>query len=524
MKKITVLILVAVIGLALRVYNLDSPSIGYHDMRENEALSIAKEMSRSGNYALKKVYFYNAFEDEPGIVRNKEIPLISYQTLLAWRVFGENLWGPRLLNVAFGVLGVIAVYLIAAGLFPGFYIPAFCALLCAVLPVLTFFSRNLQPDIPAFFFMLLGNLFYLRFIKSGHKKYNLVLGGAAFAAAGIYQGNFLIGIFPFLFCFSADTYKNDPLKFLAALLVPYLAAGVMAGTLISGDPGPWHNLSLSGLPEIFSPGYWRKYGFAVWRYMSGENFPPPFLALTGSGALLACFSHRGILERYLIGWMAALIPYAMIFSRELPQQSYFQIPFAGFVCLSAGYFLFRLKAKARNVFIAVLALALTGVSIPLIFRSMEGMRSTVFMGLDVAGESLKALTKPDERVFLYTHAQGNGIARYAQRYMGWPADLEDFKSKEEKFGIRYLCFYPIEYAHMLKTRDPAWFKYIEDNYRVKEVGFAQDVSQTVYMIARKGREEADKGLLEGFDGKTRLRTIYRLFGRFVFFYTASPND
>ena len=61
MKKITVLILIGVIGLVLRVYNLDSPSIGYHDMRENEALSIAKEMSRSGNYALKKVYFHNVF-------------------------------------------------------------------------------------------------------------------------------------------------------------------------------------------------------------------------------------------------------------------------------------------------------------------------------------------------------------------------------------------------------------------------------------------------------------------------------
>ena len=128
MKKIMILALIVIGALALRIYNLDFPSIGYHDMRENEALSIAKEMSRTGDFFSKRVYFHNAFLDEPGIIRNKEIPLVSYQTILAWRIFGENLWGARLVNVLFGVLSVIAVYFIARGLFGGLYIFSFLRL------------------------------------------------------------------------------------------------------------------------------------------------------------------------------------------------------------------------------------------------------------------------------------------------------------------------------------------------------------------------------------------------------------
>ena len=50
MKKIMILALIVIGALALRIYNLDFPSIGYHDMREKEALSIAKEMSRTGDF------------------------------------------------------------------------------------------------------------------------------------------------------------------------------------------------------------------------------------------------------------------------------------------------------------------------------------------------------------------------------------------------------------------------------------------------------------------------------------------
>jgi len=519
MKKIMILALIVIGALALRIYNLDFPSIGYHDMRENESLSIAKEMTRTGDFFSKRVYFHNAFLDEPGIIKNKEIPLVSYQTVLAWRIFGENLWGARLVNVLFGVLSVIAVYFIARGLFGGPYISLFCAFLSAVIPVLIFFSRNLQPDAPALFFMLMGSLFYLRFAAQGSKRRGLVLGGIFFSVSGLYQSNFLIGIFPSLFCFPKESYRKDSLKFILALLGPYLIVGAIALTFTAGYDGAFARIPWFGIPEAFTPAYWGKYGWTIWRYATAENFTLIFVLSAVLGAVLALSGLKSMAGRYIALWIPAIILYTLIFSREIIQQSYFQMPFAAFISLAIGYAFYWFKKHSRDVLIAAWAVTMIGVNAPFIYQAVKGMHWTVFLGLDVAGESLKEFTKPGDRIFLYGHAQGNGIARYAQRYMGWPENLEDFKKKEEKFNVQYACFYPIEYVHILKTKDPELFKHIEDTYKVKEIGYAEEASRPVYILLEKGRGQADESFLAGFNGNSQLRTIYRMFGRFVFFYT-----
>jgi hypothetical protein len=92
------------------------------------------------------------------------------------------------------------------------------------MPLGVFFSRNLQPDSPAFFFMLLGSLFYLKYLSS-LKKYNLFLGGLSFAIAWIYRFNFLFGALPFLFCLPLKKMLRDKrglLRYLVLLLMPYL--------------------------------------------------------------------------------------------------------------------------------------------------------------------------------------------------------------------------------------------------------------------------------------------------------------
>lgn len=518
MKKLIILALIAVSGLALRIYNLDFPSIGYHDMRENESLSIAKEMSRTGDFFSKRVYFQNAFGDVPGAIRNKELPLVPWQTVLAWRIFGENLWGARLVNVFFGVLSVIAIYLIAGCLFSGMYPALLCAFIAAISPLLIFFSRNLQPDAPAFFFMLLGSLFYLRFLTKGFKKYNLLLGGAAFALSGLYQCNFLIGIAPFLFFCPREILGKEPLKFALALLGPYLVFGVIALVLTAGYEGVFYEFAFSRINEIASLAYWKKYAFTIWRYATAENFTLVFVLFALLGTAVALPGLKSVPGRYLLGWIPAMTAYFLIFPQEITRQSYFQMPFAAFICLAIGYLFSWLKRHSRNILLVFLAAAMIGVNAGFIFQAVRGMHWTVFLGLDVAGESLKEFTKPDERAFLYGHPQGNGIARYAQRYMGWPEGLEDFKRKEDKLGIRYICFYPIEYAHILRSKDSALFNYIESAYRAKEIGYAEDASRPVYIILEKGRAEGEKSFLDEFGGHSQLRTIYRMFGRYVFFY------
>lgn len=197
-QRVAILLVILVIGFLLRTFNLDFPSIGYHNMKENEYLSMAQEMNRSGDYTSRKIYFYFSFDKDPRVKWYPQVPLVSYQTVLAWKALGENLWAPRLVNAAFGLFSIITMYLIAQLLFKNAIVSLFASLIMALMPLAIFFSRNLQPESPGFFFMLLGTLFYLRFAATV-KKQNLLWAGLAFSIAWTYKFSFIFGMLPVLF-------------------------------------------------------------------------------------------------------------------------------------------------------------------------------------------------------------------------------------------------------------------------------------------------------------------------------------
>lgn len=525
--------LILLLGLALRIYNLNFPSIGYHNMKENEYLSMAQEMERTNDFITRIIYYENAFQKEPTIVITPQPPLISYQILISWKTFGKNLWGPRLFNALFGVISILLIYFLARLLFKERRYALFCAFLLAIMPLGVFFSRNLQPESPAFFFMLLGNLFYMKFSTS-LKKYNLVLGGLSFSAASLYKLSFLIGIVPFMFCFPFKALFKEKKEFLNRVFtfcLPYLV--IMAAILWLMNIGQWkfeaaQTLSRIKLWEIFTSGYWEKSGRVIWRYTVGDNYTYIYTALALLGIITAFFRRKGLLNRYIIGWAVASIPYSMVFSDFINQHNYYQMPFLAFVCVSSVYALsvipetITIKKIPGNIFPFWLMVLTAAVSAPLARNSILRMHATVFWGLDVAGESLREFTEPDERVFLLSHPQGQGIARYARRYMGWTDDLKDFENKEAKFKIRYICFYPAEFALALKSNNQTLFEYIQNNYHVKEVGLTEEPSQLYYLILEKGKGSDPENFLRSFSGTRQLRTIYKLFGKLIFLYTLRP--
>ena len=157
LAKILVLTLIILLGIVLRSFNLSFPSIGYHNMNENEYLTTAHEMQKADDYSLNRLYCYNIFE-KPVERFHPQPPLISYQVILAWKLLDENLWGPRLFNILFGALSILIIYFIAAILFKSPLPSFFSSFLLAIIPLTVFFSRQLQPESPAFFFMILSNL------------------------------------------------------------------------------------------------------------------------------------------------------------------------------------------------------------------------------------------------------------------------------------------------------------------------------------------------------------------------------
>lgn len=528
MKKTVLLGLILILGFILRSYNLDFPAIGYHNTKENDYLCMAQEMQRTNDYVSRRIYFWNAFENNPTIRVYPEPPLVSYQILLSWKLLGENLWGPRLINIFFGLAAILVMYFSASLLFKETNRALFSALLLAIMPLSVFFSRNLQPESPAFFFMLLGSLFYLRFITS-FKTYNLLVGGLAFSLAWLYKFSFLIGILPFAICLPYRQIfwekRRLILKYALVFLAPYLV--IVAAILWMKHTGQWQfeDIGRVKLFEIFSPQYWKKYGEMIRWYIFGENFTFIFFDLAIAGMALAFLRRKGLLNRYIIGLTLAIIPYSMSFSDYINQHNYYQMPFLGLVCLSViyavGFFTEMLnKIFKKDLFIVTMLVVIIAAS-PSVRTAITRMYGTVFLGEDVAGESLKEFTAPNERVFLYTYPQGYAIARYARRYVGWVSDLDDFKKKEEKFNMRYVCFYPAEFSQQVKVNNPPLFAYLRDNYHVKEVGLIEEPGRLAYIILEKGKPkpEEQKNFLQAFSGQRQLRTIYKLFGQYIFFYS-----
>ena len=510
-------------GLALRLYNLDFPSIGYHNMQENGYMAIAHEMERTHDYVTKRVYFGDLLHAKA----DPEPPLVSYQTIISWRIFGENLWGPRLFNVIFGVSAILIIYFISNLLFNDRRLALFASLSLAVMPLAVFFSRNLQPESPALFFMLLGSLFYLKFIST-RKNYNLILGGLSFSAAWLYKFSFIIGILPFLFLLPLKSRKrgdrNLSLSGVLSLLAPYSVIAIAAFILLRSGQFSFDNFNARTLLDIFSPSYWKEYGKTIWFYMRYENFTPIFILLSILGIIMAFFKRKSLADRYIIGWTATAIPYLIFFSGPIAQNNYCQMPFLILVSVSTAYAASSISEAIKKIIkkdALVIVLIMIAASSGLFVRdSIMRMHSTVFAGVDVAGESLRGFTNPGERIFLLTHAQGNGIARYAQRYADWTYDLKDFKDKEKKFGIRYLCVYPAEFIRAMEKDDPGLFNYIKNNYHIKEAGLTDEPQYLFYVILEKG--EGSKNFTDTISGERYLKTIYRIAGRYIFFYVLRP--
>lgn len=523
LSYILVLAAILLLGAGLRSFNLNFPSIGYHNLNENEYLIAAQEMKRTGDYLINKTYCHNIFQ-EPADRYRSWPALIPYQILLAWRLFDENLWGPRLFNVLFGCLSVLALYRISLLLFKDEMQALSAGLLLAIMPLAVFFSRNLQPESPAFFFMVLSNLFYLRF-ASTLKKYNLFISGLSLSLACLYNFNFFITIVPFILCFPFRRYRQDRKDFLRAgplfllFFSPFMIAVIWMRYL--NWQGPFLLEKMKPL-DIFTAHYWAEHGMAIWWYAKQENFTTVYILLALSGMAAAFFKRKGLLNRYLIGWTLALVLYGIIYSGYLFENNFSQMPFLILVCISSIYALssasnFLKKYFKRDFFLMCMLISVS-VSAPFICASIVRMFQTAFLGADVAGESLKEFTKPGDRVFLSGHIQGYGILRYSGRSAGWTEDPGEFKDREKEFNINYACFYPVENLFQLKAQNALLFEYIQENYHIKEVGLTEEPLRLYYIILERGQGSDLEASLKSLTGVKQMRTIYKSFDKYVFFY------
>jgi len=497
--RIKLLLLIFIfVGFSLRIHNLDSSPIGYHNMKEIEYLSEAKEFYFNDDYLHRRISFLGMMSPTgPGNFEEYvQLPIIPWLTLFVWKIFGIHLWLPRLIIVLFSI-GIIPLsYYLCNELTEKKEISIITAFLMTIMPLAVFFGRNIQPETPALFFTMLSLYYYLKWTKNFSTEH-IFVSLIAFSSSGLFKYTFMITAFIFLFLFPFDKMKNVMNKKKLTHQIPLIILSVSPlfmwvliskFTNVSSDQlFTYFRISMF---DIFTPEYWEKY-FGIIQAYSSSNFTILYLGLAFIG-IIFCFHNSGtFLSKFIFGSAFMIIPYSMILSDYIRQHSYYQMPFLPLICLAGAYGIYQISEAKININKNLKYLIIIGIislSLPSVKQNIDNHYDKIFFGLDVAGNTINEFSNEKDRIFISGDAQTVGMLWNADRYGDFlPGTLDRFKFGENERHMKWIFVY--DNFGILKLREnPEMWEYINKSYSVKEVGFIKigENLEQKYIILEKG--------------------------------------
>lgn len=517
------------IGFSLRIHNLDSPPIGYHNMKEIEYLSEAKEFYLHDDFLHRRISFLGMMSPTgPGNFEEyAQLPIIPWLTLLTWKIFGIHLWLPRLIIVLFSIASIPLLYYLCDQLTEKKVISVIAAFLMTIMPLAVFFGRNIQPETPALFFILLSSYYYLKWTKNFSTKYILV-SLLAFSIGGLFKYTFMIFAIPLLFIFPFDKMKNEmnnkkllhQIPWIILLISPlFLWALISKFTNVSSEQLFTYNRI--NIFEIFTSEYWEKYFFIIQAYLN-SNFTIFYIELALIG-IFFCFSKsRTSLSNFIFGSVFMIIPYSMILSDYIRQHSYYQMPFLPLVCLASAYGLYQISEIKINMNKNIKYIIIIGIiflSLPSVKQNIDNQYDTIFFGLDVAGNTINEFSNTLDRIFISGHAQTVGMLWTADRYGDFlPGTLDRFKFGEDERHMKWIFVFDNLGLSRLRENQEIW-EYVNKSYSVKEVGFlkiGKNFNQKYIILQKGGSIDMSGANLE----PPKLARVYETSYGLVNFYTS----
>lgn len=496
-EKIALVILI-LIGLSLRTYHIDFPPIGYHNMKETEYLSQAREFYFHGDYLHRRIAWLGLDSpDSPGYFEEYvQLPILPWLILAGWKILGIHVWIGRLIIVVFSLGVVPLTYYICYELTGKKEPSIYAAFLMTIMPLAVFFGRNIQPESPALFFMALSIYYYLRWTKDFASKY-LAVSLISLSMGALFKYTFMIFAIPLLFVFPFEKLRNNDYRKKLAGQIPLIII-CLSPLFLWALIAKITNVSSRTLfiyeriyPfEIFSSAYWDKNYETISGFLI-SNFTVFYLGLAFIGLLLCLREIKKPFSRFCIGSTLMAVPYSMILSDYIRQHSYYQMPFLLLVSMAGAYTLYQIsEAKiisSKSVkYLIIIGLIL--LSAPAVKQSIYQHYDRIFFGLDVAGDTINELSDKDDRVYIAGHVQTAGMLWNADRYGAFlPDTLESFMFGENERHMKWIFVYDTDGAFKLRKNPEIW-EYVASSYSVKEMGILKtgDNEKLLYQILEKG--------------------------------------
>lgn len=488
-----------VFGVYIRLYHIDFPAIGYHNMKENEVMDQAVFFMNEGNFLHKQAFAFSGFDEKNAYHEEYgQAPLVPYMLFVIWSFFGQSLWISRLLMIVFFMGAVFATYYLMKRISHSEYVSILTAGLMTIMPLGIYFGRNVQVEPPALFFMVLAMFFYVRWIDEDSRK-DFFYACLFLGISALFKYTFMIAAVPMLFIFPYQKiihqFKKESKKVFDLLksavlgFLPLIIGVIVFEFLTMTNPGN-RNYDFEFL-RVFTAEYWVPRLPAVLSYIN-DNYTMFIFYIAIVGALLSFLKFKTRFGKFLIGYVLAIVPYIAAISSKFAGHSYYQMPFLPLICMLVAYVFFIvgsiLKQATSNKILFYAPLLILLFAIPSMQAANDRVFGTVFYGQDFLGEYLKTQMHPEERFTAFTNSQDLATCSYAEHRCGFVGNLTEFKHKEEFFDLRYMYVGTINFQDLVKSEDPLWV-YIRQNYGIEMVGLMPYNSQLtpVHFILKKGR-------------------------------------
>lgn len=463
MKKIITnqyfwLLLIVILGLALRLYKIQSPIADWHSWRQADTAAVTRNFIKEGFNPL-----YPKYDDMSGVAekpipnpnrfRFVEFPIYNIFVYPFYLFFGVHEVYHRLVSVIFSLGSIIFLYFISKKYF-GITIGLLSAFCFTALPFNVFFSRTVLPE-PTFVFFALGMMYFADQWIETRGRTSLIWTSLFIAAAFLMKPWAIFFVPPLIYSslkMSKKVFRRYVAIFILAV-IPFILWRLWIGVHPEGIPAS--NWLLNGDGIRFRPAFW---WWIISQRLGGEILGVTGLVLFTIGLIIRPRSGNYFLHI----WALSLFSYFAIFATGNVRHNYYQTIFmpvvsvflaAGFVYLVRG-----VNAFLPRIWTIILALIFFPLTFYFTWMPVKEFYKINNPNIIEAGQEADKIL-PKEAVVLAPY-NGDTAFLYHTNRSGWPVTALPIPQLVSDFGVTNY----ISTSHDDKTN---WvmrhFKVLKDN-------------------------------------------------------------
>jgi 4-amino-4-deoxy-L-arabinose transferase-like glycosyltransferase len=369
--QVVLILLVAVAGIGIRLYDLQDPPLDFHPARQLRSAIIARAVyyrldttadaaTRQLAQDLAQLEMY-----EPPILEN----IVGFTYYL---VHGEYVWIARIYNAIFWLLGGAAIFLLGRRL-ASWWAALLGTAWFFCLPFSVYASRSFQPEPWMVMWILLcAYALYVWSDRPGWKWAILagLSGGMAIlvkVVAGYFIAGMAIGVVLATLGLRSALRSRQVWSMAALMLLPAAVLYLVFNPSRSGEFFSFWTVSLSGL--IFTTNF-----YADWLVMMNYLVGLTNVVVALVGILLAERRYRWM----LVGAWAGYVLYGLMFPYQYTTHEYYHLPLVGLTAMSLIPALDVVVKKIVEQ-AALWRLAAAGLFVFMAFYSLYVARSVLYV-------------------------------------------------------------------------------------------------------------------------------------------------